>query len=161
MTPPPRPQQPTPLVSRTITTPIGLLRLVASADALVGIDLPGHLLSAPAREIHTGHPVLDQATRELDAYFAGTRHDFTVPLAAAGTPFQHRVWTALSTIPYAGTWSYGQLAKAIGRPSAARAVGAANGKNPLPIIVPCHRVIGSSGALVGFGGGSGDKSGAP
>ncbi len=143
----------TQLVSRIMPSPIGPLRLVARTDALVAIDFPDHGSALEARPIRTVHAVLDQARRELEAYFAGTLTAFTVALAADGTPFQHKVWDALATIPYASTWSYGQLAKAIGRPSAARAVGAANGRNPLPIIVPCHRVIGSSGALVGFGGG--------
>lgn len=144
---------PTDLVARTMRSPIGPLRLVARADALVAIDFPNHEGGLSARTIRTSHRVLDQARDELDAYFAGARTTFTVPLAAAGTPFQQQVWEALVTIPFAETWSYGQLARAIGRPSASRAVGAANGKNPLPIIVPCHRVIGAAGALVGFGGG--------
>jgi methylated-DNA-[protein]-cysteine S-methyltransferase len=143
------------LVSRTMASPIGELRLVASADALVAIDFPGYAMpvSATAVAATRRHPVLDQARRELDEYFAGTRREFTVSLSAAGTPFQRKVWTALQTIGYGQTWSYGELAVAIGRPAAARAVGAANGKNPIPIIIPCHRVIGASGALVGFGGG--------
>jgi methylated-DNA-[protein]-cysteine S-methyltransferase len=143
----------TDLVSRLMPSPIGPLRLVASTDALVAIDFPNHEGGVAARPIRTPHDVLDQTRRELEEYFANKRTTFTVPLAADGTPFQHKVWDALCTIPYGETWSYGQLAKAIRRPSAARAVGAANGRNPLPIIVPCHRVIGSSGTLVGFGGG--------
>lgn len=143
----------TDLVARLMPSPIGPLRLVARGDALVAIDFPNHDGGLAARTIRTPHPVLDQARDELDAYFAGARTTFSVPLAAAGTPFQQKVWDALVTIPFAETWSYGQLARAIGRPSASRAVGAANGKNPLPIIVPCHRVIGAAGALVGFGGG--------
>ena len=141
------------LVSRVMPSPIGPLRLVANANALVAIDFPDHEGGLEARPIRAPHAVLDQARAELEAYFAGARTSFTVPLAAGGTPFQREVWDALLTIPYAETWSYGQLARAIGRPAAARAVGAANGRNPLPIIVPCHRVIGASGALVGFGGG--------
>jgi methylated-DNA-[protein]-cysteine S-methyltransferase len=143
----------TELVSRTLASPIGELNLVAAADALVAIDFPGHVPHDRVSRIVARHPVLDQTVRELNEYFAGKRRTFTVPLAPEGTPFQRTVWDALLTIPFAATWSYGQLAAAIRRPSAARAVGAANGKNPLPIIVPCHRVIGSSGALVGFGGG--------
>ena len=94
-----------------------------------------------------------QAASQLDAYFAGELTDFDVPLDMRGTPFQRRVWTELLNIPYGETWSYGQVAAAIGRPSASRAVGSANGSNPVSIIVPCHRVIGSSGKLVGYGGG--------
>ncbi len=91
--------------------------------------------------------------RQLEAYFAGELTDFSLALAPRGTPFQLSVWQALREIPYGATRSYGELARAIGRPKASRAVGAANGSNPLPIVVPCHRVIGSSGKLTGFGGG--------
>lgn len=90
---------------------------------------------------------------QLDAYFAGRRKDFTVRLAPEGTPFQLRVWAALRGIPYGETISYAELAKRVGNPKAVRAVGAANGRNPLPIVVPCHRVVGADGSLVGFGGG--------
>ena len=93
------------------------------------------------------------AARQLDEYFAGARRHFTVPLDPRGTDFDHRVWTELSNIPYGETRSYGQVAHAIGRPTASRAVGLANGRNPISIIVPCHRVIGKNGALVGYGGG--------
>jgi methylated-DNA-[protein]-cysteine S-methyltransferase len=97
--------------------------------------------------------VLDQAAEQLAEYFAGERTEFDVPLAAVGTPFQQRVWRMLEKIPFGETWSYGQLAARIGRPSASRAVGAANGKNPIGIIVPCHRVIGANGSLTGYAGG--------
>jgi methylated-DNA-[protein]-cysteine S-methyltransferase len=96
---------------------------------------------------------LDAACRQLDAYFAGQRVGFSLPLELDGTPFQRRVWSALQDIPYGETRSYSQLAQAIGGPCAVRAVGAANGRNPIAIIVPCHRVVGATGALVGFGGG--------
>jgi methylated-DNA-[protein]-cysteine S-methyltransferase len=96
--------------------------------------------------------------RQLKAYFAGTLRQFDLPLAPAGTPFQQTVWQALREIPYGETVSYGQLARGIGRPAAVRAVGAANGRNPLAIVVPCHRVIGSDGRLVGYGGGLPAKS---
>jgi methylated-DNA-[protein]-cysteine S-methyltransferase len=96
---------------------------------------------------------LRTAVRELEAYFAGELRQFSLPLAPVGTPFQLDVWNALRAIPYGETRSYGELAERIGRPSAVRAVGAANGANPLPIVVPCHRVIGSNGSLTGFGGG--------
>jgi methylated-DNA-[protein]-cysteine S-methyltransferase len=97
--------------------------------------------------------VIAEATRQLDEYFAGRRRAFALPLAPAGTPFQQTVWQALTQIPYGGTVSYSQIAERIGKPSAVRAVGAANGQNPIPIVIPCHRVIGSDGRLVGFGGG--------
>ena len=97
--------------------------------------------------------VIGAAIRELQEYFAGARTTFTVTLAPAGTPFQQSVWRALQDIPYGETRSYAEIARTIGRPTAVRAVGAANGQNPIPIIVPCHRVIGTNGALTGFGGG--------
>ena len=140
------------LVSRSMATPIGELKLFATAHALAAIDFPNADWTRTARPVKR-HPVLDLAARQLGEYFAGTRTTFDVALAPAGTPFQRLVWDALYTIPFAATWSYGELARAIRRPSASRAVGAANGKNPLPIIIPCHRVIGASGSLTGFGGG--------
>jgi methylated-DNA-[protein]-cysteine S-methyltransferase len=95
----------------------------------------------------------EDISEQLSEYFARSRRTFTIPIALAGTPFQKRVWSELMTIPYGETRSYRQLAEAIGNPSSMRAVGAANGQNPISIIVPCHRVIGSDGALVGYGGG--------
>ncbi len=146
-----------PLVAGTLPSPVGLLRLVATDAALVGVYFPDHA-PGPARDVLVApsaphHPVLDQAAAELTEYFAGRRARFTVPTAARGTPFQQRVWAALARIPFATTWSYGDLARAIDQPSAARAVGAANGRNPLSIIVPCHRVIGARGDRVGYAGG--------
>ena len=94
-----------------------------------------------------------ETARQLDAYFAGELKDFEIPLDMRGTDFQKTVWTQLTAIPYGETWSYGEMAAAIGKPTASRAVGHANGQNPISIIVPCHRVIGSSGKLVGYGGG--------
>ena len=99
------------------------------------------------------HPVLREAERQLRAYFAGELRQFDLPLEPAGTPFQQRVWTELLRIPYGETRSYMEVARSIGAPAAVRAVGAANGANPLPIVVPCHRVIGAGGKLVGYGGG--------
>jgi methylated-DNA-[protein]-cysteine S-methyltransferase len=96
---------------------------------------------------------LREARRQLEAYFAGESHDFSLPLAPEGTPFQRRVWKALEAIPYGETTSYGEIAAAIGSPGSARAVGAANGAKPIPIVVPCHRVIGRDGSLTGYGGG--------
>jgi AraC family transcriptional regulator, regulatory protein of adaptative response / methylated-DNA-[protein]-cysteine methyltransferase len=97
--------------------------------------------------------VLEHTRAELEAYYAGTLRTFTVPLAPAGTPFQHSVWQVLQQIPYGTTRSYGEQARAIGRPTATRAVARANGDNPIPIIIPCHRVVGSDGRLTGYGGG--------
>jgi methylated-DNA-[protein]-cysteine S-methyltransferase len=147
----------TALATRTLATPIGTLTLYAGARGLRGVRLPDerHPLGLDGG---TGAPpaaerIVEHAARELGEYFAGRRRDFTVALEPDGTEFQRQVWLALRRIPFAATWSYGQLAAAIGKPSASRAVGAANGRNPLPIIVPCHRVIGQDGSLTGFGGG--------
>ncbi|MGQ4810372.1 Methylated-DNA--protein-cysteine methyltransferase [Candidatus Entotheonellaceae bacterium PAL068K] len=96
---------------------------------------------------------MQEAIRQLDAYFAGTLRQFRLDLAPEGTPFQHAVWQALQDIPYGTTMSYGALARSLGKPQASRAVGAANGRNPLPIVIPCHRLIGSTGKLTGYGGG--------
>lgn len=98
-------------------------------------------------------PLLAETVRQLDEYFAGKRHDFDLPLAPQGTPFQQKVWAALRQIPYGTTASYGQIAATMGNPKASRAVGMANNRNPIAIIIPCHRVIGSDGSLVGYGGG--------
>ena len=141
-----------------LPSPIGELRLVATDAGLAGVVFPDSTGAAitpvptRARSIDA-HPVLAHAARELDEYFRGERQTFTVPLAPRGTAFQLRVWTALSTIGYGATCSYGDSARALGKPTAMRAVGAANGKNPIPIIVPCHRVIAANGTLTGFGGG--------
>ena len=97
--------------------------------------------------------LLREAARQLREYFAGQRREFSLPLAPQGTAFQQQVWQALQRIPHGHTWSYAELARHIGRPKAMRAVGAANGRNPIPILIPCHRVIGADGSLVGFGGG--------
>lgn len=135
-------------------TPIGRLLLVADDHGLRHVDFPG-VDQAARIELHwhRGGRRLGVATEQLDAYFAGRLDAFDVVLAAEGTAFRKIVWEELARIPYAATISYGELARRIGKPSASRAVGAANGANPIPIIVPCHRVIGSNGALTGFGGG--------
>ena len=143
-----------------LPSPLGPLVLVGTRDALTAIWLPsGH--DADLRPdpdwAETAAP-FREAVRQLNAYFAGTLRQFDLPLAPAGTPFQQRVWQALREIPYGQTVSYGELAREIGRPAAVRAVGAANGRNPLAIVVPCHRVIGSDGRLVGYGGGLPAKS---
>lgn len=132
-------------------SPVGPLTLVSEGGGLVGIHFEGW--NAPAGALPKSDTVLTATARQLDAYFAGRLRRFNLPLAPAGTPFQQRVWSALSGIPFGETRSYGQLAEAIGKPSAMRAVGAANGRNPISIVVPCHRVIGADGSLTGFGGG--------
>ncbi|MFD7668306.1 methylated-DNA--[protein]-cysteine S-methyltransferase [Streptomyces sp. NPDC059788] len=138
-------------------TPYGPLTLVAEGDALVGLYMtdqrhrPPEETFGPPEDPET--PPFAAAVRQLRAFFDGTLTDFDLPLAPRGTPFQRRVWAALREIPYGRTLSYGQLAERLGKPSAARAVGLANGKNPIGIIIPCHRVIGASGSLTGYGGG--------
>jgi methylated-DNA-[protein]-cysteine S-methyltransferase len=143
-------------VSKKIESPVGALTLVASDAGLAAILWPdddadrvrlGVLVECAA------HPVLRDTERQLGEYFAGTRSEFALPLDFAGTEFQRSVWTALLTIPYGETRSYGDVARQIGRPAAVRAVGAANGRNPISIVAPCHRVIGANGKLTGFAGG--------
>ena len=143
-------------VSKTMTSPVGELTLVASANGLAAIlwenDRPGRVrLNIVAQD--DNHPVLCQTERQLREYFAGARSRFDLKLDFAGTDFQKKVWAALLTIPFGETRSYAQIAAQIGNPKAVRAVGAANGKNPISIVAPCHRVIGSNGALTGFAGG--------
>ena len=126
-------------------------RLMAGERGLQAIDLrPG---AAPEGRPDKNHPILAETARQLHAYFAGDLREFSLPLDLRGTEFQLRVWHALQRIPYGVTDTYRNIAISIGRSKAVRAVGAANGANPIPIVVPCHRVIGSSGKLVGFGGG--------
>lgn len=140
-------------------TPIGELLLAGEADALTMIGFPkGSMRRDPEDDwIYKEEPFVE-VRRQLAEYFAGDRKSFDLPLALAGTEFQVSVLEALQAIPYGETTSYGAIAKQIGRPRAVRAVGAANGRNPIPIIVPCHRVIGSSGDLTGFGGGLDTKA---
>jgi methylated-DNA-[protein]-cysteine S-methyltransferase len=135
----------------TIASPVGPLRLYARGDELSALYLP-NAESVPDEPARTTD-VLAAAADQLREYFAGHRRTFELPLAPQGTGFQQRVWAALLAIPFGQTRSYGQIASAIRRPAASRAVGAANGRNPLAIIIPCHRVIGSSGQLTGYGGG--------
>ena len=137
-------------------SPVGELMLVADDAGLVAIlwedDRPGRVKLGPLTH-NRDHPVLVAAVRQLTEYFAGTRQAFDLPLAARGTDFQRAVWDALSAIPAGETRDYAGIARAIGRPTAVRAVGAANGRNPISIVVPCHRVIGSDGSMTGFAGG--------
>jgi methylated-DNA-[protein]-cysteine S-methyltransferase len=140
-----------------IASPVGKLRLVAEEEALRAIlweqEDPGRVrLGSFPLEV-SDHPVLAETERQLGEYFAGRRKSFTLKLGPAGTPFQNEVWQALQTIPYGETRSYAEVAGQIGRPKAIRAMGAANGRNPISIVIPCHRVIGSSGDLTGFAGG--------
>lgn len=144
------------LTYRYMNSPVGQLKLIADASALVAVlwenDKPGRVPLGILIE-DEGSDILDQAERQLADYFAGSRRTFDLALDFRGTDFQRKVWNALLTIPFGETRSYLQIAIQIGNPAAVRAVGAANGKNPLSIIAPCHRVIGSSGALTGFAGG--------
>ncbi len=152
----------------SVDSPIGRLRLVAVSGELVALELPisvsGAGLPRPRASIPgpdtpfavdgaRPDPVLAEAARQLDQYFEGRRTEFELPLRPDGTEFQRAVWRALLGIRFGETWSYGQLARAIGKPTASRAVGAANGRNPIPIVIPCHRVIGADGSLTGYGGG--------
>jgi methylated-DNA-[protein]-cysteine S-methyltransferase len=141
---------------KTIWSPVGELTLVADDRGLAAIlwedDRPGRVrLGALAEK--ADHPVLLETERQLGEYFAGERRTFDVPLSFAGTDFQKRVWAALLAIPFGETRSYGEIAHQLGTPGASRAVGAANGRNPISIIAPCHRVVGSNGKLTGFAGG--------
>ncbi len=148
-------------VQRFVPSPIGRLRLVATDGALVALDLP--LLSGRhARSLAAvdggGQPrelldLLERAARQVEEYFLGERREFDVPLAPAGTPFQKAVWDEVARIPFGERRSYAEVALEIGRPRAVRAVGGANALNPLPILVPCHRVVGSDGRLTGYAGG--------
>jgi methylated-DNA-[protein]-cysteine S-methyltransferase len=154
-------------VSALLPSPLGELRLAADDDGLRGVYFPIHRhdpelegvpiveLDATAAGGGTGGAlaILRAAAAQLSEYFAGQRRVFELPLRPAGTEFQQRVWMQLREIPFAVTRSYGELAVAVGNRNASRAVGAANGKNPISIIVPCHRVIGADGSLTGFGGG--------
>lgn len=143
-------------VSKIMDSPVGKLTLVATDEGLAAILWerdPAGRVKLNIAAVDNGHPVLVEAERQLDEYFAGRRTRFSLKLAPSGTAFQHDVWEALLTIPFGETRSYGQIARQIGRPRAVRAVGAANGRNPLSIVAPCHRVIGASGALTGFAGG--------
>ena len=143
-------------VYRLMKSPVGTLKLVASERGLAAILWENdsrhfcHLEDAAEDE---SHPVLAETSRQLGDYFARRLKAFSLPLAFEGTPFQRDVWNALLTIPHGEMRSYADIARQIGRPSAVRAVGAANGRNPISIVAPCHRVVGSNGALTGFAGG--------
>ena len=128
-------------------SPVGPITLVQEGETLTRLDF-----NTPSQE-EEATPLLLEARRQLQEYFAGERKAFALPLAPAGTAFQKKVWAALREIPWGETRSYGDIARAIGKPTACRAVGMANGRNPLPIFIPCHRVIGTNGSITGYSGG--------
>ncbi|QDH71731.1 methylated-DNA--[protein]-cysteine S-methyltransferase [Lysobacter alkalisoli] len=140
---------------RILPSPVGPLRLAASDAGVHAIEFHAqrHPVPRDARWQEGDHPLLEQVATQLDEYFSNQRTVFDLPLAPQGTEFQRAVWFALAAIPFGETVSYAQLAARIGKPAAVRAVGAANGRNPIPIVLPCHRVIGADGSLTGFGGG--------
>jgi methylated-DNA-[protein]-cysteine S-methyltransferase len=144
------------LFYKEMESPVGKLKLVASANALIAVlwerERPNRVKLAMLQH-DPQQPVLIETERQLGEYFAGTRSQFDLPLEPAGTEFQKKVWRALQEIPFGQTRSYLDLAKSIGSAKAVRAVGAANGKNPLSIVVPCHRIVGANGTLTGFAGG--------
>lgn len=143
-----------------LESPVGRLDLIANDDALVAVlwerDDPNRVRLEPRIDA-VDHPILSLTAQQLGEYFAGERRVFDIPLQFRGPEFQKSVWQALLTIPFGETRTYGQIAQQIGRPTASRAVGAANGANPISIIAPCHRVIGADGALTGFAGGMENK----
>jgi len=141
--------------STTLDSPVGALSLVATDHALIALvwRRESHAAAFEHAVESPTHALLRETARQLREYFAGSRQTFDVPLEFRGTEFQRRAWSALLTIPYGETRSYRQMAEQIGNPAAVRAVGAANGRNPISIIAPCHRVIGMNGDLTGFGGG--------
>jgi methylated-DNA-[protein]-cysteine S-methyltransferase len=134
-----------------LETPVGTLTLVAGDLGLRAVLFPDE--APPEGAVGGAHQLLASAARQLQEYFAGERRTFDLPLDPVGTPFQRRCWLALSSIPYGTTVSYGEQARRLGHPRAARAVGAANARNPISIVLPCHRVVGANGALTGYGGG--------
>jgi len=144
-----------PLTYRDMATPLGEMRLVASPAGLRGAWFTDQALLPPPQDwtLTDRDPILEQARRELDAWFAGGRRAFDVALDPVGTPFQHEVWRALCALDFGTLTSYGELARAVNRPKGAQAVGGAVGRNPISIIIPCHRVIGADTSLTGFGGG--------
>lgn len=135
-------------------SPLGALTLVGDGEALTGIYFEGHLRGPSPDALGPRDPAgFEEAERQLQEYFAGERQSFDLPLAPRGEPFQQRVWRLLRQIPYGETRSYGRLAHELGSPGLAQAVGAANGRNPLSVVVPCHRVVGADGSLTGYAGG--------
>ncbi|MDR7069280.1 methylated-DNA-[protein]-cysteine S-methyltransferase [Pseudoxanthomonas japonensis] len=142
------------ILYRHLDSPVGRLTVAATDAGLHAIEFPRNRHPADRHGWTEGdHASIDLAARQLDEYFAAKRHAFDLPLAPRGTEFQRTVWMTLAGIGYGETISYAQLAQRVGKPTAMRAVGAANGRNPLPIVLPCHRVLGADGSLTGFGGG--------
>jgi len=142
------------ILFRHLDSPVGTLTVAATDAGLHAIEFPRNRHPADREGWEEGdHALIDLAARQLDEYFAAQRHAFDLPLAPRGTEFQRTVWMTLAGIGYGETISSAQLAQRVGKPTAMRAVGAANGRNPLPIVLPCHRVIGADGSLTGFGGG--------
>jgi methylated-DNA-[protein]-cysteine S-methyltransferase len=152
------PNRKTELKTKTISSPVGDIVIYATDAALIAlfIDDQKHQIAYEAETARGAHAILDSAERDLRAYFKGDR-EVRTPMTMNGTPFQMKVWRALTTIPYGETWSYGQLAKKVGSPDAVRAVGTANSRNKISILVPCHRVIGADGSLTGYAGGIENK----
>jgi methylated-DNA-[protein]-cysteine S-methyltransferase len=143
-----------PIVYGFTSTPIGKVLLVGSGPALIGLHMADHARTPAVGESWLpDRGQLDDVRRQLDEYFTGVRAGFDIVTRPPGTPFQRAVWSSLEAIPYGTTITYGEIAGRLGRPNAARAVGAANGQNPISIVIPCHRVIGSSGGLTGYGWG--------
>jgi len=140
------------IYSKKISSLIGPLFLVANQRALIALENTSFKLFTSAQKSED-HKILNMAHKQLDEYFAGKRLNFTIPLEAKGTPFQVTAWEALIKIPFGEIWTYGKQAKYLKNPKASRAVGAANGQNPIAIIIPCHRVVGSNGKLIGYSGG--------
>ncbi|HEV8012977.1 MAG TPA: methylated-DNA--[protein]-cysteine S-methyltransferase [Pontimonas sp.] len=136
-------------IQATVDSPLGPLALTSDGEFLIGLDI-GKRVPHPSSD-----PVIELATRQLDEYFAGTRTTFDLPLKAQGTAFQQSIWKALQGIPHGQTTSYGELGRAVGKPGSARAVGGAVGANPLPIVIPCHRVLASDRRITGYSGGEG------
>ncbi len=137
-----------------LDSPIGPILVAGDSGSISEISFTtGHLVRKPSADWVEDREPLLLATEQLEQYFAGERRRFELPLRMEGTTFQKRVWAVLLTIPYGDAWTYGQVAETLGSPGAARAVGRANATNPLPLVVPCHRVIGADGTLTGFGGG--------
>lgn len=138
----------------TIKSPIGTITLVASEEALIALYVKDEMMPKKiGASKNDSHKILLEAEKQLNEYFAGKRKGFDLPLNPEGTEFQNKAWQALTEIPYGEVWSYGKQATYLKSPNGQRAVGGANGKNPIPVIIPCHRVIGSTGKLTGFAGG--------
>jgi len=138
--------------SAFLASPLGDIEICLSGDNLTSFSI---MADWSSRSVPVTHPALERAIRQLSEYFQGVRRTFDLPFNLRGTPFQMEVWRALRDIPYGQTLTYGELAKKVGRPGSARAVGGAVGANPLPIVIPCHRVMGSSGAITGYSAGDG------